>query len=139
MKRYVSEVGSQWVLSWIEPSAGDVTVISELATVEIFSSLARRGRENLFNVNILQRLQSDYLLHVEKEYLTVPLDSLVLVQARTLVNKYPLRALDAVQLACAARATAILNEPMVFVSADNNLLRIASTEGFATDNPNAHP
>ena len=139
VKRYIAEIGSPWVLTWIEPTAGNVTVISELATVEIFSSLSRRGREGLLSPKDLQVLQSDFLVHVETEYLTVPLDLMVLAQARTLVNKHPLRALDAVQLACALRATSVLNEPMSFISGDNNLLKVAAAEGFTTDNPNAYP
>ena len=54
-----------------------------------------------------------------------------------------LRAYEAVQLACAldlreqTRANK-LPDP-IFLCADNNLLSIASAEGFAIDNPNNYP
>jgi hypothetical protein len=32
-----------------------------------------------------------------------------------------------------------LQEPLVFICADNNLLAVAATEGLTTDNPLAHP
>jgi hypothetical protein len=47
--------------------------------------------------------------------------------------------LDAIQLACAIQAQKLLMVKMTFVSADNNLLSAALSEGFATDNPNLHP
>ncbi len=79
------------------------------------------------------------MIHLEREYLAVPLDASVLVTARQLVGKYPLRTLDAIQLACALRAVTLLSEPMTFVCADARLLSAAGGEGFATDNPLAHP
>ena len=63
----------------------------------------------------------------------------VLVQARSLVSAHPLRSLDAIHLASALRAETIVNEAVLFLSADNNLLGAATAEGFATDNPTLHP
>jgi hypothetical protein len=64
---------------------------------------------------------------------------LILYSARQLVRKYPLRTLDAIQLACALRSSVVLKRAIVFVSADNNLLAAAVAEGFKIDNPNLHP
>ena len=105
----------------------------------MFSVLARKQREATISASDLAIAQSDFLLHVEHEYLSVPLDSEVLTQARGLTGKYPLRTLDAIQLACALRATAFLAEPMTFVGSDTRLLTAACPEGFATENPLAHP
>jgi predicted nucleic acid-binding protein len=49
----------------------------------------------------------------------IALDEPVLASARNLASKHALRALDAIQLACALRAVALLSEPMTFVSGDN--------------------
>jgi predicted nucleic acid-binding protein len=84
-------------------------------------------------------LGNAFLLHAEREYLTVPLDSRVLAQARTLVGRYPLRTLDAIQLASAQTAGAILSEPVTFISSDRNLLAAASAEGLPTVDPLIHP
>ena len=138
-KRYVSEVGSSWVLSWILPSAGHIIVVSDLAQIETFSVFARLQREGLFSPADVAILQNQALLHLEKEYLTVALEAPVLAQARQLVDRYPLRTLDAIQLACALRATALLGETITFVCADNRLLTAAAAEGFVTDNPLLHP
>lgn len=46
VKRYVPEIGSAWVASWIEPVEGNVIIISELAFVEQVAVLARRRRRS---------------------------------------------------------------------------------------------
>lgn len=138
-KRYVPEIGSAWVLSWILPPTGNITVVSELAAVEMFSVFARRQREGVLQPANAAILQNIFLLHLEKEYLIVPLDTAILVQARQLLQKHPLRTLDAIQLSCAMQAVALLGSPITFISSDNNLLAAAVVEGFATDDPNAHP
>ena len=138
-RRYLPEIGSAWVRSWIAPTAGHVIIISDLTPVEMFSVLARRQRERSISPSDVTAAQNDMLLHVEKEYLSVPLESDVLVQARRLVSQHVLRTLDAIQLSCALKALTTLGEKMTFVSADKNLLIAAAAEGFTTDNPSLHP
>ena len=109
---------------------GHVIIVSDLTAIEMFSLLARKQRENRLSPADLLTAQVDFLTHVEREYLSVALDSPLLIQARALVNLHPLRALDAVQLA-AWRANTLLQTPLTFVSGDNNLLSVARAEGFA--------
>lgn len=138
-KRYLNEIGSPWVISWSVAAAGNVIIISEATVVEIFSAFARRVREGTLpdiNANLLR---GNFLLHVDAEYLVAKIDSQLLMQARDLVTQYPLRTLDAIQLASAKQALLVLNEPITFVSSDSNLLLGAAAEGFTIDNPNLHP
>ena len=138
-KRYLREIGSTWVRGWTKPGAGHVIVISDLTTVEMFSLLQRHVAEKTLSAAHASRLGNGFLVDLEKHYLAVSLDAPVLATARTLVGKYPLRTLDAIQLACALRAVAMLAEGMTFVCADTRLLAAATGEGFTTDNPLAHP
>jgi predicted nucleic acid-binding protein len=138
-RRYLAEVGSAWTLSWIEPPAGNVIIISELARVELISTLTRLQREGKLAATNALKLHNDFLLHTVAEYLVVPVESNVFQQAVGLVQKYPLRTLDALQLACALKAVTLLNEPLTFVCGDNRLLNAAALEGFSTDNPYLHP
>lgn len=138
-KRYISERGSQWVKSWSMPSASNLVVISALSSVEISSLMARRQREGVLSQHTQYLLQTTFLTHAYKEYLTVPLDDAVMKLAREVIRKHPLRALDAIQLACAIQASQLLSTSMIFASADQRLLAAAAAEGFATDDPNAHP
>lgn len=137
-KRYIAEPASAWVIEWIVPDSGHTIVVSELATVEIFSLLSRRQREGSLTGEHLSALQAVFLLHMEQEYLVTPVDRALLKHASQLVTRHPLRTLDAIHLASAHFAASILNGPMRFVSGDKTLLAAAAAEGFATDNPNDH-
>ena len=67
----------------------------------------------------------------------------VLVRARDLIERYPLRAYDAVQLALALSLyQSVINLSGVsftFISADADLNHASLAEGLSVDNPNAHP
>lgn len=138
-KRYLKEIGSTWILNWIEPTAGNVIVISELAFVEIQSLLARHVREGTLTPTDANTLLSDFLIHYRDDYLVGLIDTGVVQLAGQLVHQHKLRTLDAIQLASASHTANILSEPMTFVSADNNLLTAASAQGFRVDNPHTHP
>jgi uncharacterized protein len=138
-KRYVPEPGAAWVRGWIDPSAGNMTIISAMTTVEFVSLLARRQREGNVSPADFARLRNDFLIHVQQQYSTIQVNHLVLAYGRQLIAKHPLRTLDAIQLASAILAQRTIQAKPIFVSADVKLLAIASLEGFVTDNPNAHP
>ncbi len=138
-KRYITEIGSVWVLSWILPATGNVIVISEIAFVEMNSLLRRRVSNHTLNAATLTTLQHNFVQHFKQEYLVSYLETHIIEEAATLVDKHNLRTLDAIQLASAVQAVKYLNEPMTFVSADRNLLAAAANEGFATDDPNLYP
>lgn len=138
-KRYIFEAGSQWVQRWILPQAGHIIVIAELTTVEMFSLIARREQEGTLALTNALTLRTNFLYHTQHEYLTIPLESTVLTHSRNLVTIHPIRTLDAIQLACALHTAFLLQETIVFVSADNKLLSAAQSEGLIADNPLLHP
>jgi predicted nucleic acid-binding protein len=137
-KRYLPEAGSAWVQSWIDPASGHLTVISALSTVEFISLLARRQREGNLSSADFNRLRSDFLFHVQRQYRVIALRQIVLVQAQRLVARHPLRTLDALQLASAVAAARALGAFPFFVSGDQKLLAVATAEGFSPDDPNTH-
>ncbi len=138
VKRYIHEQGSQWVVSWITPTAGNICIISQLASVEISSVFARREREKTLSPALVRIIRSDFLFHLGSEYLVIEIDHAVIAKARDLTIAYPLRTLDAIQLSCSIYARNVFNTPNTFVSADTNLLLVATAEGFTIDNPNLH-
>ncbi len=95
-KRYLIEVGSPWITRMLDAATGNVAIITDVTSVELFSLLSRRVREGTLPVADLTTLGDAFLLHTENEYLTVPLDKDVLARARSLVERHPLRALDAI-------------------------------------------
>jgi len=76
---------------------------------------------------------------MELQYFVIPVDVSVFTQARSLVNAYPLRSLDAIQLASALHARRIVEQSITFVTADKQLRTAASNEGFTVEDPNTHP
>ncbi len=138
-KRYLVETGSGWIKSFFTPTLSHVTIISELTPIEMFSLVARRQREGYISSQDAVALRNDFLVHFEKQYLVVNLESPIFLQARSLVTNHKLRTLDAIQLASAIHAANLLGENLTFLSGDNDLLTAASNEGFVVDNPNVHP
>lgn len=136
-KRYVVEAGSEWMRQLTRSNKNSV-IISDLTVVELFSAFSRLVREGRLTTLRVSRIQSITLLHTAQHYTVISLDGALLTLARDLVTQYPLRTLDAIQLAAAKAALQVLNEPITFVTSDRNLKSIAATEGFATDDPNDH-
>jgi hypothetical protein len=144
VKRYVPEIGSDWILSITDPATDNDLAISQITWVEVHSAFARRLRDRSLSAQrfdlIVQKVREDF----ENEYRVIDVDQTLIETATELVMQHPLRAYDSVQLASALRfqSTTLVSVPntqLVFVSADNRLLDIAQSEGLATDNPNNYP
>ena len=144
VKRYVREIGSDWILSITDPATDNDLAISQITWVEVHSAFARRLRDGSLSAQrfdlIAQKVREDF----ENEYRVIDVDETLIETATELVMQHPLRAYDSVQLASALRfqSTTLLSQPetqLIFVSADNRLLDIAQSEGLATDNPNNYP
>ena len=67
----------------------------------------------------------------------------IVTQAGVVLERHPLRAYDAVQLACALAVQRLLHQrgmpPPLFITADDALLGAARAEGFPVANPLQHP
>ncbi len=144
VKRYVPETGSAWIRALSAPQTGNSLIIARITWVEVRSAIARREREGSLTSTdrtlIIQRFRSD----LNNQYQVIELDSTLAETAGQLVNQYPLRAYDAVQLASVlllqpAFATITQSAQLIFLTADDRLLTIANALGLLTDNPNRHP
>jgi predicted nucleic acid-binding protein len=137
-KRYLSEPGAVWMQTQIEGIPENIVVISELGIVEMFSLLVRREKSFDLSPTAAARLRQAFLVHVRNDYLVIAIDASVLVEAREIILRHRLKALDAIQLVCGQRARQQMGDAITFVTADRELLTAAAAEGFATDNPNDH-
>ena len=143
VKRYVPETGSNWIRALSAPNPGDSLIIARITWVEVRSALARREREGSLTPTdrtlIIQRFRSD----LNTQYQVIELDSALAETAGQLVNQYPLRAYDAVQLASVLRIQPAFatteSTQLIFLTADDRLSAIANALGLLTDNPNHHP
>jgi uncharacterized protein len=138
-KRYIGEVGSNWIRSWILPKMGNTIIISRLATVEMISLMVRKQREGIVSLEDFRRNRNNFLLHLRNQYEVIELEPRVLATARALIIRYPLRTLDAIHLASALQAKMSFAVELTFVCADIRLSVAAAAEGLPTNDPNAHP
>ncbi len=143
IKRYVAELGTTWIRSISSPSAGNAIVVAPVTQVEVFSGISRRKREGIVPTRAAQAIRLLLDRHMKREYLIVELTAPLIQRAEDLLDKYPLRAYDAIQLASAlvanTRLTAAGLTPLIFLSADTRLLTAATSDGLVSDDPNAHP
>jgi predicted nucleic acid-binding protein len=142
-KRYVEETGTPWLRDILAPAAGNAVVTARITMVELHSALARRLREGSVDAQACLIAVQAFNQHCATEYRFVELDLNVVGLARDLLDRHPLRAYDAVQLASALRVNRALQAvrlpPLLFLSADDRLNTAATHEGLATDSPNSHP
>ncbi|HMV49858.1 MAG TPA: type II toxin-antitoxin system VapC family toxin [Blastocatellia bacterium] len=142
VKRHVPEVGSAWVRALFKPSAANTIITAQLRLTELYSALNRRVREQSITPLRYQRIASIIGFVWKAQYEVITLTDGLVNETRFLLERHPLRAYDAVQLASAMQARtaalAIGTAAPIFLSADKQLLSAAQAEGFVTDDPNLH-
>ena len=142
IKRYVTETGSQWIETIINPDTGNLCVTSRMTMVEVFSALNRRRREGNLPHNNYQVALKSFLFDCHNQYQFNELTLDLMKISQVLLENHPLKAIDAVQLASSIVANKVLlnsNLPSLkFVSADERLNAAALAEGFNIENPNHH-
>jgi uncharacterized protein len=145
VKRYVHEQGSVWVRGTTANASGHLIHISLLTVAEIASALARRHREGSVSASERDRLFGAFLVDCARSYLLLRVEDVeddVIQRAVGLVNEYPLRTADAIQLSTAMLLSQALQEaqfaPVIVASADDRILQAASHEGLPVENPHLH-
>ncbi|HEV8160489.1 MAG TPA: type II toxin-antitoxin system VapC family toxin [Pyrinomonadaceae bacterium] len=142
VKRHVAELGSSWVQSEFAPASLNKIITGKLSVVEVLSAFNRRQRDKTLTATDYAQISTEFLKAVESEYQILDMTDTVLLEAQRLLETYPLRAGDAVQLASATLANAGLqsaNLPaLVFLGSDARLLTAANGEGLLTDDPQNH-
>ncbi|MES2298046.1 MAG: type II toxin-antitoxin system VapC family toxin [Pseudomonadota bacterium] len=130
-KRYVAEQGTDKVDALCQRC--DSLVVSAICLPELISTLSRLVREKSLMKQDYQKLKhaavSD-LADVEICQITTP----VIASSILLLESHPLRAMDALHLACAIAVAAD-----VFVSADHRQLAAARKSGLKVIDVSARP
>ncbi len=109
-KRYLTEIGSAWIVTLADPAAGNSIVVAEITRVEVAAAIAARQRAaGGISHDERDALVSLLLRHFDVEYVISPLSNLIVDQAMRLTQAHRLRGYDAVQLATAlsTHATAL--------------------------------
>lgn len=143
IKRHIPEIGSAWVKQIFDAASGNGVITSKLTVIEVLSAMNRRQREASISATEYASFSGDFLAFAENDYQIFELSDAVLIEAQRLLETYPLRAGDAVQLASALLANAELQKaklsPLIFLASDVRLLSAANDEGLQTDDPQNHP
>lgn len=135
LKLYVEEDGTERVARAVEEAEDGGAIILDLAPLEARSAIRRREREG----DIASADANQVLRQIEDDasalFLVQPSTSAVMEEAVRLIDRHPLRAYDALQLAGCLLVCEAMPEPVTFVCADARLCEAAASEGLTTLNP----
>jgi hypothetical protein len=143
VKRYIREMGSNWVLGLTDPIAGNVVHVSRITLVEFTSAITRRARGGSLTAQAAALAIGKSKHDFAHRFTVVGIVDALLDSAVAIAETHGLRAYDAVQLATALKLQAVRSQsampPLTLVSADAELSAAARAEGLAIEDPNAHP
>jgi predicted nucleic acid-binding protein len=148
VKRYVSEVGSSWVISLTDPAAGNHIYVANITGVEVPAAINKRVRMGDIDAADAASAVANFEYDLANQYNTLEATETLLKNAAALTGKYKLRAYDAVQLAAALEINnqllalgmpAASMPALTLISADDDLNTAAAAEGLNVDDPQNHP
>jgi uncharacterized protein len=125
IKRFVVEKGSPLVQTLV--TRREPVATAKIAYAEVYAGLARKRRDGHLSDRqftlACRQFESDW-----QAYVRVDLQDDILVLARDLIRRRPLRGFDAIHLASAICLKKALGEEITFAAADQRLLRAAASE-----------
>ena len=68
VKRYVDEVGSDWVRAIVDLAAANIISIADITRAEVTSALARRAREGVITLHERDELIQTFRAHCATQY-----------------------------------------------------------------------
>lgn len=135
IKRYVEEEGTPQIVGLTARLDGGTLIILDLALIESRSAVRRREREGDITPvdadRILKQIEED----AASSFLVQPSTAAVVEDAARLIDRHPLKAYDALQLAGCLMARRGTPAPVTFVCADTRLCDAARMEGLTVLNP----
>jgi predicted nucleic acid-binding protein len=138
VKLYVREAGTDLLLRLVARGNDHRFAVLALARIEFRSAIRRREREGDIESGIAGQLLDRLDQHLEATFECQGVGDSVIDVACSLVDRYPLRAYDAVQLAgCLALKTSSTGDDPTFVCSDRRLIEAAQAEGLAVMDPSA--
>ena len=123
----IVESGSARVRAWYNTDSE--IVVWTLTRVELLSAIARRRREDSRSAPMLTAARRN-IMRAWDGWSEVTTVELVRRHAERLVESYPLRAADALQIGAALMAAEGNPRNLQFVTLDRNLADAAEREGF---------
>jgi predicted nucleic acid-binding protein len=143
VKRYISEIGSTWVLELFDSTLNNEVFVAAITSVEIVAAITRRSRSGSISAADATVVCNQFRSDLQTDYQVVEITEEIIDAGMSLAERFGLRGYDAVQLAagCAINVLCITSglPPVIFVSADSELNMAAINEGLLVQNPNSYP
>ncbi len=136
VKLYVREPGTDRLLHLAGNLTENKLAVLSLSAVEARSAIRRRERAGDLDFQTTSLVLDRLRRHMETVFLRQAVNDIVLDGAQEMIDRYALRAYDAVQLAgCLALKASAGAELPVFVCSDQQLLEAARSELLSTLDP----
>ncbi len=143
VKRFISEIGTSWIIGLMRSAAKNVFAVAQITGVEVVSAISRRHRGNFLPTTQADKAIHRFLRDFNNQFGVIKTYDALIRNAIHLAQTHVLRGYDAVQLSSALLLNYSLLKlglpPFIFIYADNNLNSAAKAEGLTIDNPNIHP
>lgn len=136
MKLYVREPGTDRLLELATNASENRLAVLAISPVEVRSAIRRRERAGDIESKMAELILDRLRHHSETRFLRQPLNDLVLDSALEMIDRYALRAYDAIQLAgCLVLRSATGMDIPTFVCADRQLIEAADSELLSVLDP----
>jgi predicted nucleic acid-binding protein len=137
VKLYVQEQGTEKMLELAHPDSGNRLVILTLSRIEFRAAVRRRAKLGDIDSKLADELINEFNGHLVNVFQLQPVNEPVMEAAGSAIDRYYLRAYDAMQLGGYVALQASMGEQLetIFVCADDNLLKAARDQGLPVINP----
>lgn len=137
VKLYVQEPGTDRLLPLIGDRPQNRLAVLAISLVEIRSAIRRRQRAGDIDASVAAAILENVQSHMETRFIRQPVNDTVIDTALEMIDRYALRAYDALQLAGCLVLCAIAAEAFTFVCADHRLLEAARSQELRVLDPAA--
>ena len=142
VKNYISEQGSSWIKTLVDPLAGNILYAAEITGAELVSAITRRQRRGATTPADASAALAAFRADFGQAFFRLDITPGLVATAMDLAERHGLRGYDSVQLAAALALRDLclasgLPAP-ILIAADAELNAAATAEGLVVDNPNNH-
>jgi uncharacterized protein len=137
VKLYVQEPGTDRLLQLIGSSLDNRIAVLSLSVVEARSAIRRRQRAGDIDQDAVNLILDALQKHMESKFLRQPINDTLIDASMDVVDRYALRAYDAMQLAGCLVLGAMERRLWTFVCSDRQLLEAARSADLPVLDPTA--
>lgn len=135
VKLYVQEAGTDRLLSLVENQSESQLAVLALSSVEARSAIRRRERDGDIDPQTAEAILQYLREHLDILFVRQPVNDALIDLASDMVDRYGLRAYDAMQLAGCLVVASSASQAPTFVCSDLRLLEAARSEGLSVFDP----